>query len=136
MAAGRPPRPPDVDLAFDHEGDAPRRARRAIRKLVDDPTDPIAEAVTLSASELVTNAINHTPDGGELRAWDRAPDVPLRLEVEDHDPTLPEVRTPQLDATGGRGLHLVDDVANDWGVEPTPEGKIVWAEFDRTDPRT
>jgi hypothetical protein len=28
-------------------------------------------------------------------------------------------------------LAIVDQVADDWGVEPQSPGKVVWAEFDR-----
>ena len=132
MTAGPPDRPPDVDLAFGHDLDAPRRARRAIRRLVADPDDPIAEAVVLSASELVTNTLRHTDDGGTMRAWDPRPDVPLRLEVEDDDPTIPQLPTnPAPTRPGGRGLIIVQEVADEWGVEATDSGKVVWAEFDR-----
>ena len=132
MAAGPPDRPPDVELPFDHDPDAPRRARREIRRLVRDPDDPIADAVVLSASELVTNTLVHTDDGGTMRAWDPQPDVPLRLEVEDHDPTIPIAQTnPDPERPGGRGLKIVEDVADEWGVHPTDSGKVVWAEFDR-----
>jgi hypothetical protein len=47
--------------------------------MLNDPNDPIADDVRATTSELVTNAIRHTYDGGELRAWDPRPDVPLRL---------------------------------------------------------
>src|SRR4051794_39637858 len=132
MAVGPPDRPPDVELPFGRERDAPSRARREIRRLVPDPADPIADAVVLSASELVTNTLIHTRDGGTMRAWDPQPDVPLRLEVEDHDPTT---ATVQGDADphqpGGHGLKIVALVSDEWGVQPTDSGKIVWAEFDR-----
>jgi anti-sigma regulatory factor (Ser/Thr protein kinase) len=131
MVSRRPQRPPDVDVSFENDPKAPSRARRAIRPLVDRPDDPIAEAVTLTTSELVTNTILHTADGGNVRAWDPQPDVPLRLEVEDHDATMPQRRQPDDGRPGGRGLHIVDGLADDWGVDRTPTGKIVWAEFDR-----
>lgn len=134
MATGRPDRPPDVHLPFDHQPDAPRQARQAVRPLVSDPGDPIAEAVTLSASELVTNVIRHTHEGGIMRAWDPKPGVPLRLEVEDHDPTPPRPPTITPDQPSGRGIRLVSAVANKWGVDPVPDGKVVWAEFDRNGP--
>jgi anti-sigma regulatory factor (Ser/Thr protein kinase) len=99
-------------------------------QLLNVPDDPIADDVRLAASELVTNVVTHTDDGGELRAWDPRPDVPLRLEVEDPDPALPEIpaQTPSI---GGRGLSIVDQIADDWGVDQQPPGKVVWAEFDR-----
>jgi anti-sigma regulatory factor (Ser/Thr protein kinase) len=94
-----------------------------------DPNDSIADSVTLTASELVTNVVLHTDSGGLMQAWDPKPDIPLRLEVEDHDPTIPTTRDNPI--TGGRGLTIVDNVADAWGVEPTPDGKVVWAEFNR-----
>jgi anti-sigma regulatory factor (Ser/Thr protein kinase) len=128
-----PPQPADASFEFGKEPDAPKRARRAVRELVDDPCDPIADAVTLAASELVANVIQHTSDGGTMRAWDPKPDVPLRLEVEDHDPLVPQPATPGADQVSGRGLKIVDGVADAWGVEPTAQGKVVWAEFDRNE---
>ena len=116
---------------FDHDLSAPRGARRAVDDLLTDPDDVIAEDVRLTASELVTNTVLHTDSGGELRMWDPQPDVPLRLEVEDRDPTLPAIPVVEPE-TGGRGLIIVDAAAEEWGVEQLPEGKIVWAEFDRS----
>ena len=42
-------------------------------------------------------------------------------------PKIPD-ETP---AIGGRGLSIVDEIADDWGVEQRTPGKVVWAEFDR-----
>lgn len=128
--------PPDVRFEFDHEPGAPRQARRALDPLFNsDPEDPIAEAVRLTASELVSNVVQHTEDGGSMHAWDPKPNVPFRLEVRDHDHLL-HTRTdvPEsdpLDDAGGRGLVIIDQVADDWGVDRTDEGKTVWAEFNR-----
>jgi hypothetical protein len=32
-------------------------------------------------------------------------------------------------ATSGRGLSLVDALASEWGVHPSPPGKTVWFEL-------
>lgn len=121
--------PPEVHFEFDNDPNAPRRARRALTPLFVDPNDPIADAVGLAASELVSNVVNHTDRGGRMDAWDPKPDVPLRLEVKDHEPAAPYI--PVNPVVGGRGLSIVDAVADEWGVEPTVDGKIVWAEFNR-----
>jgi anti-sigma regulatory factor (Ser/Thr protein kinase) len=122
-------RPPDVRFEFDHDQHAPRRARAAMAPLVSDPEDPIADDVELIVSELVTNVVRHTLDGGLLEAWDPKPEVPLRLEVSDTDqsPVSPIEGSEQ----GGHGLHIVESIADSWGVRSTDRGKTVWAELDR-----
>jgi anti-sigma regulatory factor (Ser/Thr protein kinase) len=130
---------PDVEYTFGHESSAARGARRAIEPLVSDPDDPISEDVRLVTSELVTNVVLHTADGGALRAWDPKPAVPLRIEVEDQDIAARDVVVRDAAAraaddgprVGGRGLRIVDDLADDWGIIATETGKVVWAEFNR-----
>ena len=121
---------PDVRFRFGHHGSAIRQARNSLDPLLSEPDDIIADDVRLATSEMVTNVIEHTDGGGEMRAWDPQPDVPFRVEVEDHDQTPPVTPTPQP-AVGGRGLSIVAAVSDEWGSEPNHDGKTVWAEFDR-----
>ena len=124
---------PDVEYTFARDLKSVRDARHALEPLLSDPGDPISDDVRLAASELVTNVVVHTDDGGAMRAWDPKPDVPLRLEVEDFDFAPPQVPTPPR-PIGGHGLRIVDHVADAWGVTPTSTGKVVWAEFNRPTP--
>lgn len=118
-----------MHLEFGHDAGAPKKARQALNPLFSDPDDPIADAVNLSASELVANVVTHTADGGAMDAWDPRPDLPLRLEVSDSQPgTLDADGDPDI---SGRGLAIVDRLADGWGVDQTRSGKVVWAEFDR-----
>jgi len=121
---------PDVRFRIHHDQRAAAGARHELDHLLTDPDDPIADDVRLATSELVSNVVRHTDDGGEMRAWDPRPDVPLRLEVEDTDPAVPAIPAEQP-GVGGLGLAIVDAVADDWGVDEQPAGKVVWAEFDR-----
>jgi anti-sigma regulatory factor (Ser/Thr protein kinase) len=121
---------PDVRYEFHHSQSAAADARDQLRRMLTDPNDPIADDVRLATSELVSNVVRHTDDGGELRAWDRRPDVPLRIEVEDDDPRTPAIPR-ERPAVGGLGLVVVDNVADRWGVDEASPGKVVWAEFDR-----
>ncbi len=82
----------------------------------------------LVVSELVTNAIAHTR--GEVRldltlAGDR-----LRIAVNDASPRAP-VKSASVDweATGGRGLLLVEALSTSWGSVPLSGGKQVWSEL-------
>lgn len=122
---------PDVRFAFDHDPSASRQARTAIEPLLSDKDDPIADDVQLTVSELVTNVVRHTEDGGLLEAWDPRPDVPLRVEVSDTDQQPVQLAQDRLVGQGGHGLHIVESVSDRWGVELKEHGKTVWAEFDR-----
>jgi anti-sigma regulatory factor (Ser/Thr protein kinase) len=118
---------PCVTFEFDHDEAASRSARRALRPLFPED-DPLADDVGLVASELVSNVIRHTDDGGQMTAWD---DDPLRLEVTDTEPSLP-APPGYADERGGHGLGIVDELADDWGAAPVEgNGKKVWAVFRR-----
>jgi hypothetical protein len=56
----------------------------------------------------------------------------LRIEVTDtRGDHLPHTELPAPDAESGRGLVLVDALADRWGVAPGPRPrKTVWAEID------
>ena len=94
---------------------------------------PHVDVVVLLTSELVTNAVVH---GGphapgaevEVRVSRRAGAV--RVEVEDPSHELPRVQDVHRTAEGGRGMALVDHLAEAWGVTPTADGKIVWFEVE------
>ena len=87
-----------------------------------------ADSVLLVVSELVTNALVHTQ--GEVRldltlAGDR-----LRVAVSDSSPRAP-VKPASIDweATGSRGLLLVEGMTASWGSVPLSGGKQVWGEI-------
>ena len=51
------------------------------------------------------------------------------VEVFDQDLRLPRIRSAGENDEGGRGLYLVDQLAERWGSRPTKEGKAVWFEI-------
>ena len=53
----------------------------------------------------------------------------LRVEVEDASSALPRRREAGESGVSGRGLLLVDRLADVWGVEARGGGKCVWCEF-------
>ncbi len=88
-----------------------------------------AEDVVLVASELVGNAVVHAGAGVDhdlAVTWEVAPEA-VTVEVGDPSPQLPRVRAASNTAAGGRGLHIVAAIADDWGVRRTAHGKKVWA---------
>ncbi|MCP3766049.1 ATP-binding protein [Streptomyces sp. MAR25Y5] len=123
----------------------PRGARLA-RRLVSHRLDawghpyasPANETVTLIAAELTANAARHghVPGRDFHLSLIEAEDGILRVEVTDtraeRRPVAgPPAQTPAPDGESGRGLLLVDALADDWGVLPRPTGpgKTVWAEY-------
>ncbi|HEY6746927.1 MAG TPA: ATP-binding protein, partial [Mycobacteriales bacterium] len=83
----------------------------------------------LLTTELVSNAIRHTRD--ELVVSVRVAAGRLRVGVADSSHRRPQlVQVGQRD-TSGRGLHLVDALADRWGVDPDERGlgKTVWFEL-------
>ena len=75
-------------------------------------------------SELVTNVIRHTGNGGTMRLWVDGERV--RVEVDDSIPALSPASTV-VNQHGGRGLALVARLSTAWGVDIHPAGKTVWA---------
>ena len=102
----------------------------------------LVEAATLLTSELVANAIVHTSSRPAVLV--AMADGLLEVGVSDREPALPrrpadrilgEVTVDQqaLMAEGGRGLLLVDALADEWGATSLTEGKQVWFRLSATD---
>ncbi|MEF9904603.1 ATP-binding protein [Streptomyces sp. P9-A2] len=96
--------------------------------------EPLAETLILLVSELVTNAVVHTGCPAVLRLsllGATAGEATIRLEVADQSDRAPAPRCVDGDATGGRGLALVDGLADRWGWSTDGAGKRIWCELDR-----
>lgn len=103
---------------------SPGLARTVLREaLAGFPEETLAVAEML-VSELVTNAVQHARSFLVLhidRTW---PGVTVL--VEDASAAPPQLHPDSVDAESGRGLVLVDTLAESWGWKTTSTGKIVW----------
>lgn len=108
---------------------APRLARGFVRELLSGEGEQLVSTVELLVSELTTNAVLHARSAPHLDV--KITPRLVRVDVYDADPTAPVVRTPDLDAAGGRGLQLLDALASRWDIEQREDGKVVWFELDR-----
>ncbi|WP_369228979.1 ATP-binding protein [Streptomyces sp. R21] len=102
----------------------PARLRRIVRAALNLWGRPdLAETAELLTTELVTNAFRHGT----------GPDVGFRLylcgdhlviEARDGSPALPQLRSASPDDENGRGLFLVNAMADAWGT--SLDGTTTW----------
>ncbi|MDQ0931465.1 ATP-binding protein [Streptomyces turgidiscabies] len=119
-------------------------ARRLVRQAMSAwGLGEYSDTAALLISELVTNAITHTPSRSIRVVVARPAPSLVRLAVVDRAPhRVPMLRPAAAGAENGRGLHLIDAFAYRWGYDllgshPTrgPWGKRCWAELSVEDVR-
>jgi anti-sigma regulatory factor (Ser/Thr protein kinase) len=115
-----------------------RQARAAVRQaLADWGMDHLADDAELLASELVANAAEHAdgePIGLALRRHAEPSEQPgITCEVTDTSPAMPRRTEPGPDAERGRGLAIVDALAQSSGVRASDTGKTTWFSLALTD---
>ncbi|MCX3288507.1 ATP-binding protein [Streptomyces sp. NEAU-H22] len=109
---------------------APRHIRRIVRSFLGEWDMPeLSDAVELGVTELLANVVRHVPDRRCALLLLRQR-TGVRVEVTDGSDELP--RLPEAldaDSEGGRGLLLLDAMADKWGVSQwAGGGKTVWFE--------
>ncbi|MEU7149755.1 ATP-binding protein [Streptomyces sp. NPDC045456] len=93
-----------------------------------------ADDVTMVASELVTNAVQHSKRRRLRIRVSRPAHNRVLVTVFDRSFALPILRAPDEQDTNGRGLLLVDVLSDRWGTHRRPFGKSVWAELIAVEP--
>ncbi|WP_409470720.1 ATP-binding protein [Streptomyces sp. HC307] len=112
---------------------APRVCRDFVRAvLFTHDQEPLAMPAALCTSELVTNVHLHTKGTAMLRI--RLTPARFRVSVFDESSDPPVVAYPArgVVACWGRGLALVEEMADDWGVADERAGRYakgVWFEL-------
>ncbi|MEW2567840.1 ATP-binding protein [Streptomyces sp. NPDC047070] len=101
----------------------PQRIRGVVRAGLSCWERPalIADAELL-VTELVTNALRH--GRGDVGVRLSFVNGHLRIEVRDGSPEVPEPQAASSLDEGGRGLFLVEAIADDWGI--SDDGFITW----------
>jgi anti-sigma regulatory factor (Ser/Thr protein kinase) len=114
-----------VQRTFPADPQSVPAARRFATEALRDSPDDARESVKLMVSELATNGIRHGQTSFRL-VIERTPDQ-IRVEVTDSGAGTPQMRFPGPDEPTGRGLRIVDMLAERWGVERDSKmGKTVW----------
>ncbi len=99
-------------------------ARHFVRDVLSDQPREIVEAAELMASELATNSVRHAHSDFELAILLSRDEI--RVEVSDHGQGQPVPRSPTPREHSGRGLQIVQELSDAWGIGPSPNGKLVW----------
>jgi len=119
-----------VELPLDHT--AAGRARRFVGQTLRSwGCDGLVADTELLVSELVTNAILHARSPATVTI-DRDT-TSIRVAVCDASSAQPRVRDYGPRAVTGRGMMLVDRIAERWGVDVNGRGKCVWFEVNLVD---
>ncbi|MDH6710052.1 PAS domain S-box-containing protein [Kitasatospora sp. MAA19] len=125
-------RPADADriaslpLTGDHSMVA--HSRRFTRETLSAwGLEPLIDWAELLTSELITNALVHAGSPTQLRLFCNRT---LTVEVADQESEAPRIRRARADDEGGRGIHLVNELAHRWGSRRTKDGKVVWFELE------
>jgi anti-sigma regulatory factor (Ser/Thr protein kinase) len=85
--------------------------------------------VALLVTELVTNVVDHVGGESVLTLQVALSDDLLRIAVADGSALQPVVRELRAENPRGRGLRLVQAIADRWGTEEHSGGKRVWFEL-------
>jgi len=134
-----------LDLWFVVAAHAAAAARSALEVLTEHVEHGCLQDARLLLSELVTNSVRHAGVGSESSIGLALRLTADRLSVAVSDPGpgfTPEITEPGLDQEGGRGLFIVDQLADRWGVGDSPvtpprgersteAGTVVWFELRR-----
>ncbi|MFB8114511.1 ATP-binding protein [Streptomyces sp. NPDC055962] len=131
--------PWSYELAFPRDPRGPRVARATLRAILGaHELAELSYRAEVLASELTTNSVRHTQGPAGVRLQWRHP--VLRVSVWDLSPDLPRPYTSPAgpDAEAGRGLAILELVADRWGGCAIGEGelgsggKTIWFELALT----
>ena len=130
------PRRQSVALSrrFAAEPQAAPAARHALESLLSKSDPAEFNVAALLTTELIANSVEHsgTGPGSSVRLAVALSDDRLRVEVGDEGPGFaPAPRATDAPLDSHWGLHLVEKLADRWGVAGEPDVKV-WFELDRT----
>lgn len=122
------------DLAFTADPEEVAALRRIMRiHLGLWGLHDVVDGAQLCLSELVSNVITHVGPGTPATLAVSMSGTHLRIEVHDPDMrALPTLMDAASDSESGRGMALVDAVADRWGVQLLADRKMTWCELPTT----
>ncbi|MCX4236375.1 ATP-binding protein [Streptomyces ortus] len=119
------------DLPFVAEPEEVSGLRRTLRSHLELwKLSEVTDAAQLCVSELVSNVITHVGPGTPAKLAVSMNGTYLRIEVHDPDArALPTLLDAGSEAEAGRGVAIIDAVADRWGVQLCSDRKVTWCEL-------
>jgi anti-sigma regulatory factor (Ser/Thr protein kinase) len=116
---------PTESLLLSPQAQAPSQGRRFIKAtLARWDLEVLTDTAVLLTSELVTNAILYAQT--EIAVTIRREDCAcVSISVQDESTALPHLTAHAEDATTGRGIEILDQLATSWTVIAHETGKTV-----------
>jgi DNA-binding transcriptional MerR regulator len=115
-----------IRVRLDPTPQAPHDARRAVDRLLRDADDlRFAFFLRLVASELVKNAVLHGAGRSRISMTARLFTDSAELEIANGGTRLSLRRMRERRQEGGRGLDIVDELADAWSIDTGPGGTRV-----------
>jgi len=116
-----------IHRSFAPDSASIRAARRFVLDGLGDATQDLRDAISVMVSELAMNAVQYACTTFVV-SIDLTGES-LRVAVTDSGGGSPEAQPlPPASSPHGRGLFLVDRLADEWGVSPAADGpeRTVW----------
>lgn len=122
-----------MNMRLPCDATSPRIARAFIQGVLAHHGDAdLGNTATLLVSELVTNAYLHASSSVDIHIR-CCPGPHVAVAVKDTSTEPAALADPAArDGTTGRGLQLIDALADDWGNHVTSNGKTVWFRLQRS----
>jgi anti-sigma regulatory factor (Ser/Thr protein kinase) len=102
-------------------------ARRFVLAALDGAGDDVRDAASLMASELATNCVIHGRTDFEISV--DVDDDAVRVSFTDFGGGHPQVRRPDPGTPHGRGLHIVEELSDDWSITTSPKDGATTVSF-------
>jgi anti-sigma regulatory factor (Ser/Thr protein kinase) len=99
-------------------------ARRFITEVLARCDEGVVTVARLLTSELATNALIHAHTSFDVLISEQ--EGVIRVAVTDESSEMPAVLSLSRSAQSGRGLLLLKELSEDWGVTENRPGKTVW----------
>lgn len=119
----------EAETAMEPDPQSVPSARRFVLDLGLAQDEETLQRLGALTSELVTNAVLHARTPFVLKVSVKGDRI--RVAVTDGSETLPTLKRRGPTSPTGRGLRIVEEIADRWGFEPVKSGKTVWFELRR-----